>query len=482
MRIDSNKTKANFVYNILYEIIRVIVPLITTPYISRVLGSYGIGEFALAQTYSMYFVMFGVLGLNSYATRELAYVRNDENRFAEVFWQVVSAKIVMMSISIAIYIFVFWAIVPDGVCNKIYLIYLISEIFNIGFYFIAVERFKTIALRNITIKAVSMVFIFMFVTEKSHTWRYTLIIVLAEVLGQIVNWISVDRVIIRKIHFSLKNFKRELSVAVSLFLPTLAIQVYTMLDKLMLGMIIGESATGFYENANKMIRLASAVASAAVAVFIPRMANDFANKKLDNFNQNIVRVFKIVSFLVFPMCVGLMAIASDFSPWYYGEDFTGIEMLFYIGSIMIVSLGWSGLFGSMILVPAGKQKYYTLGVTVGAVINFIFNVCLIPRYASNGAMIASVVAEVVGMLIMYYYVRKEFNTVGLLKKCIPYAIASGIMGAIVVFLGAILKANWITTIVEIGLGAAIYLTVLILLKDSIVNEILSMIFDKLRKR
>lgn len=482
MKIDSNKTKANFIYNISYEVIRVIVPLLTTPYISRVLGSYGIGEFALAQTYSMYFVMFGVLGLNSYATRELAYVRNDENRFAEVFWQVISAKIVTLSISIAIYIFVFWIIIPDGLCNKIYLIYLVSEIFNIGFYFIAVERFKTIAFRNILIKAVSMVFIFVFVSEKSHTWRYTLIIVLAEILGQIINWISVDRVIIRKIQFSLKNFKQELVVAVSLFLPTLAIQVYTMLDKLMLGMIIGESATGFYENANKMIRLASAVASAAIAVFIPRMANDFANKKFDNFNQNIVKVFKFVSFLVFPMCTGLMAIASDFSPWYYGEDFGGIEMLFYIGSIMIISLGWSGLFGSMVLVPAGKQKYYTLGVTVGAAINLVLNICLIPRYASNGAMIASVMAEVIGMLIMYHYVEKEFNTIGLLKWCIPYLIASGIMGGIIVALGSLLEANWLTTIAEIGLGAVIYFVILIFLKDSIMTEMILMVSKTMRKR
>lgn len=471
MKIDKGNTKLNFLYNISYEVIRIIVPLLTTPYISRVLGSEGIGRYTLAQTYAQYFVLFGVIGLNSYAARELAYVRDNEDKFKSRFWEVFAAKLVTMGLAIAIYMLVFFGLGLGNLCNQICLIYLASEVFNISYYFTAVERFKTIAIRNTIIKFVSMLLIFAFVKKPEHVWLYTLILALSDVLGQVINWCSVDRLILKKPKLSFGDFKTMMRISVSLFLPTVAIQVYTMLDKVMLGIIVGESETGIYENANKLIRLASTVSGAVAAVYMPRMANNFANRKMESFFGSLRKVFQFSSFLCFPMCFGLIAIAKDFAPLYYGTQFKGIEVLFYLGAIMIVSLGWSGVLGDMVLVPAGKQKYYTIAVVCGALLNILMNSWMIPLWGASGAMIASVFAEVVGMSVMYTYIRRDFHVVGLLHGIWKYILSAVIMCIVVLVESAILSASaWIICI-EIVSGAIIYIICLILLKDSIIKEV-----------
>ena len=346
-----------------------------------------------------------------------------------------------------------------------------SELFNISYYFTAVERFKTIAIRNTIIKLVSMILIFALVKTNNHVWIYTLILVLSDVLGQVINWCSLDKFILKKPKLTLGNFRIMMRVSFSLFLPTVAIQVYTMLDKVMLGVIMGESETGFYENANKLLRLASTVSSAVVAVYIPRMSNDYANNRMETFIQSLKKVFKFVSFLSFPMCCGLMVIAKDFTLLYYGIGFAGIEVLFYIGAIMIISLAWSGVLGNMVLIPSGKQRFYTIAVVSGAGINIVLNCWMIPLWGASGAMIASVLAEVIGMFIMYIYSKKEFKIVGFFHGVERYILASIIMSVVIWMESTVLRADIRAICIEVISGVIIYILCLLLLKDSIVRQV-----------
>lgn len=466
--------KTNFLYNISYEIFRIVIPLISTPYISRILGSEGIGAYTLAHTYAEYFIMFAGFGFSTYAARELAYVRDEEDRLKSLFWEVFIARGGMLCIAVIVYI---WRFFVEGnssdLSSRICLIYLIASLFDISYYYKAIENFRAIAIRNMFIKIVALVLVFVFVKYPDDVWIYTLILALSEFVGQFVMILSLDKSIFHNVKINLANLKRHFRVSFTLFIPTIAIQVYTMLDKVMLGVFSTESEVGYYENAQKIPRLAASVASAIVSVTTPRMAYVYAKKDKGILLENFKRVFGLVSFLVFPMCFGLVGVSKSFSSWFYGVNFDGIDILVKVGSILIISLGWSGIFGNMILVATGNQKYYTISVYISAAVNMAMNVLLIPRYGAMGALIASVCAEVIGMIIMFYFSNRKFHLVNVLT-CVPkYLCSSVFLMIILLVMDYFMRPTILTTIMQLGVGGVFYFVLMLIIKDENLNECIS---------
>lgn len=473
--------RSNFIYNISYELFRIIVPLITTPYISRILGSEGIGIYTLAHTYSQYFILFAGLGFSTYAARQLAYERDDPEQFQRTFWEIFLSKCALFSVALIIYVAYFFILGGSDIPYKICVIYLIASMLDISYYFIAMENFKTVTIRNFIIKGLSLVLIFVLVKKPTQVWLYTLILASAELIGQIVMIFSIDRRMLRIPHLKRENIKKHFRGAISLFIPALAIQVYGMLDKVMLGFFSGESAVGYYENAQKMVRLASTIPSAIVAVSVPHISYHFANGNIDVVRTHFSKVFKLVSFLAFPMCFGLMGIASNFSTWYYGANFAGIEKLVVAGSVLIISLAWSGILGNMILIATNNQKYYTIGVYVGAALNICLNAVLIPKIGAMGAILASDVAELSGMILMFYFSNRLFRLAENIKSVIRYLIASVVMFTVIEIAGDFVPYGVLTTIAVMGIGMAVYFLIMILIKDDTFKSILGMVTTQINK-
>lgn len=468
--------RINFIYNIVYEVFRILLPLLTTPYISRILGSEGVGTFALAQTYATYFVLFATFGFTAYAMRELAYVRDDQDKFRETFWEITLLRGAFFGVAIIVYIVVFWVLTPkQDLSYKIYLVYLVSSMIDISYYFKAIENFKSIVIRNVIIKLVSLIGIFVFVKSSDQTWLYTLIIVASEFFGQLVMIKQVDPDMFKKTKLNMDNMKKHIKGASGLFIPTIAIQVYTLLDKVMLGGLNGESATGYYDNAQKMVRLAASVASAIVSVSTPRMSYCFAKGDNQAIRNHFNKVFSFVTFISFPMCFGLAGVASNFSNWYYGSNFDGIDKLVMVGSVLIISLGWSGMLGNMILVATGHQKYYTIAVYISAGINVVLNALLIGNLGAMGALMASIAAEVIGMMIMFHFSNKLFDLKAALV-CIPkYLLPSVIMFVGVRIIDIFVSYSMWSTAIEVLAGIVIYFGLLLLTRDQNLRECLNMI-------
>lgn len=468
--------RSNFIYNIIYEVFKIAVPLLTTPYIARVLGSQGVGTFSLAQTYALYFAMFASFGFASYAARELAYVRDDEDKTRELFWEIFLVKLIFSAIAIVgYYIFVSFFFYENDISYRIYGVYLLEILLDTSYYFTAKEHFKTVVFRNIGVKIFSLACIFAFVKQENQVWLYTAIIVLAGVLGQVFVFLNLDKGLFKKTTINVKAILKHIKGAGALFIPTIAIQVYTLLDKAMLGSICGESVTGYYENSQKMIRLASTAASAIVSVSVPRMAYTYANGKIDDVKKHFTKVFGFVTFLSFPICFGLIAIAGNFSDWYYGLNFVGIDKLVAVGSPLIISLGWSGIMGNMVLVSTGNQKYFSYAVYIGALINVCLNFVLIRPYGAYGALIASLAAEFTGMIIMFYFTNKLLSIANVLKIVPRYLMVSILMGICVKCIDMLTSSSVISTIIEVVIGSVIYFGILLIMRDSNVQEILSTI-------
>ena len=457
--------KTNLIYSISYEIFRIIIPLITTPYVSRILGSEGVGTYTLAHTYAEYFVLFAGFGFCTYASRELAYIRDDDDdRFRSIFWEIFLARGILLSLATIIYFLYFFIInVSKDISYRLCLIYLIASLFDVSYYYRATENFKTITLRNIFIKTLSLVLVL--VKRSTDVWLYTLILAASEAFGQVIMIGSLDKNLFKKTSIQIKDLKRHFIVSFTLFIPTIAIQVYTMLDKVMLGVISTESQVGYYENAQKIPRLSASVASAIVGVATPRMAYIYAKNDHKTLTDYFNRIFSFVSFLVFPMCFGLIGISESFSSWFFGANFKGIDELVRIGAVLIISLGWSSVFGNLILIATGNQKYYTIAVYISALINILMNAILISRWGAKGALLASVMSEIIGMIIMFISSNRLFKLGDVLKSIPKYFFASISMIFPIKIIERIIGLNMVSTVIQLIVAGGTYVVVMIIIKD-----------------
>lgn len=457
--------RSNFIYNLIYQVFQLLIPLITIPYISRVLGAEAIGLYSLSTTYANYFILFGMLGLAGYSAREIAYVRDNENKLRKTFWELNIVRFITMGISIILYIIIFFIIeFKTDRLFKINILLLISYMIDISFLFIGLENFKKVTFRNILVKLVSLILIFIFIKTDNHLWIYGLILAFSQFLGQLIMWMDIPKNI-RKVSFNKSNFFKHFKLTLSFFVPALAIQVYNLLDRLMLGELVGDYQLGLYDNAQRVIKMVSTLATALVGVTLPRMSNLYANGKIDEFKEKTYITFSFINFLVFPMCFGLIAISSNIIPWFFGEGFIGIESLFYSGSFLIITLGWTSILGNQLLVSTNNQKYLTLAVISGAIINFILNCFFIKTFQALGTTISSVVAEYTGMLIMLCFVRSFVDLKKLFKGIHTYFIVSLLMSFLIYNLSRYIPSTIFGTLILIFIGVAFYFTVMIKIKD-----------------
>lgn len=462
----------NYLYNLSYQLLVIVLPIITTPYISRVLQVDGVGQYSVSAAIVNYFVLFGMLGISTYGNRQIAYVRDDEEEMSKTFWEINILKISTMSVSIVVYIiFVFLRV--DHNARTLYLLQiftLLASLIDISWFFHGIEAFKKTATRNIVVKIISVICIFAFVKVKSDIWKYALIISLSTFIGQCLLWKDIPKLIL-KIRPDLKKLKVHLTRTLLLWAPALAIQVYSSLDKVMLGYLTNNVEVGLYENSQKLVKIAATVTTALSTVTLPRISNYYKNNNLNGFKMIVDQSFRMTSFVSVPLAFGILAIRESIVPWFFGPGYERISELLVISAWLIITLSWSSIFGAQILVGCNHEKQYTISVTVGAGINVLLNSILIRTYGSAGAIVASVAAEYSGMLLMLFFVKKMID-VGSLFRCIPkYILASLIMYIPTFALGRYFEGNITTTLIQIIVGVMIYISSMTIVKDKSMMQI-----------
>lgn len=456
----------NYIYNLMYQIIILLLPIITIPYISRTLGAEGIGIYALTNTYAQYFVFVGMLGLSIYSSREVAYVKDDKKSLNNVFWELNGIRIITMSISIIAYSITFFFLVESSykIIYIIQTLVLFSSLIDISWFFIGLENFKKVVLRNTLVKLIGTSMVFIFVKDINDLWLYSLILAGTQFIGQVIMWFDLPQYIVFKRTNTL-NIRRHLGSSIKLFIPQIAISIYTMLDKAMLGAMSSEVQVGLYDNAQKIVKMLSVVVTTLSTVTIPKMANLYKKKKYKEFNENVYKSFSFVSFISFPMTFGLMGISSTFIPWFYGNGFENIKPMLCISTLLIITLGWTSILGEQVLISIQKEKQFTIAVVIGAGVNLILNMLLIKKFEGTGTTIASVIAEYTGMIIMTYFLKKRLSLKELFKDIPKYFLTSIIMLIIIVGIGNFVPSCIMATLLQVFVGAFMYIGVMIILKD-----------------
>ena len=251
----------NYIYNVLYQVLVIIVPLITTPYLSRVLGAEKIGIYSYTLSITTYFILFGSLGVAMYGQREIAYLQDNKYERSKTFFEILFMRFITLGIALVVFYFSFVLKGDYSTYYKILLLEIVANALDISWFFQGLEEFKKTVLRNSLVKIMSVIFIFILVKTQNDLIEYFIIYVLSTFLGNISLWIYLPKYI-EKIKFKDLKVLRHLKPTIGLFIPQVAIQIYTVLDKTMIGSIIEDkSEVGFYEQAQKIVKLLLTIAT-----------------------------------------------------------------------------------------------------------------------------------------------------------------------------------------------------------------------------
>lgn len=474
--------KTNYIYNTLYQVLVVLLPLITTPYVSRILGVEGVGKYAYTSSYTQYFILLGMLGISLYGKREIGYVSNDKFERSKRFCNIYAVQFICAVIAYFLYIFLF-----VGINNADRTLYLIQSLlilgclFDISWFFIGIENLKSVVIRNLIVKLISIIAIFMFVKENNDILIYALIMGLGTVFGQLIMWLNLrDKVVFVKP--SLPELKTHFIFASKLLVSQLAIQIYVVLDKTMLGILATEVQVGLYDNSQKIIKTILGLVTSIAVVLMPRMSSLFAQDKMDEFKSLANTVFSYINFIGIPIMVGLIAVAKEFSAWFYGPDFQGIEYLLMIGSVIIIAISWSNVLGMQIMIPMKKEKQFTVSVTIGAVVNFMLNLMLIKSFGAIGSTLSTVIAEITVTIVQVYFLRELIDFKYALRTFAKPILCAIPMYIIVKQTLVFMPINIIGTTVAVCVGIMVYFSLAYLLKHELMIKGIEELKDKVMKR
>lgn len=476
----SKSIAKNYIYNVMYQILVIILPIVTIPYLSRILGAENIGISSYTTSIAAYFILFGSLGVGLYAQREIAYVQDDIKKRSKIFFEIVILRFITMFISIVAFYISFASNGEYELYYKILLIQLISNCFDISWFFQGQEEFKKVVIRNIIVKFISIAAIFILVKTTEDLWIYMLILVASEFFGNLTLWLYLPKYI-QKINIKeLEIFKHFVPI-LSCFVPQIAIQVYTILDRTMLGALSDNMAeVGIYDYSQRIVKMVLLVVTSLGIVVAPRIANNFINGKNEEISQHIKNSINFVWFLGIPLMFGLITISSCFVGWFFGEGFEKMDVLIMVGSLIILSLGLNNVTGMQYLMPIKKQNIFTISVVIGAITNCILNFILIRYYGALGAIISSVVAETVVLLVHLIYMKNKISMTGWLKCSIKYWIAGIIMLVITLLINEKFVEGIYNTILQVIVGICIYFGVLYVLKDEFFFRLVNSLKEKLK--
>lgn len=421
----------NFLLNIIYQVLIYLFPLITTPYISRILKVDNIGIYSYTYSIVNIFMLFAMLGINNYGNRAVAKVRDDKEKLSLTFFSIYFLQLFLAILSIIVYlILVFFVFNREyKIIFLIQGIALLSVAFDINWFYFGLEKFKITISRNLVIKLLSVILIFIFVKNENDLWKYTLIMTTAILSSQFFLVVLLKKfVVIKKI--PLKIIFSHFKGCFILFIPVLAYAIYRVMDKIMIGYISSTTELGYYENAEKIINIPIAIITALGTVMLPRMSYLLTKGNKDDFKIKINESMKLALSLSTIMAFGIIIIADEASLILFGAEFIKSSNIMRFLSLTIIASAWANVIRTQYLIPRNKDKIYLISTFGGAVINLICNFIFIKPFGSYGACIGTIAAEFFVAIYQGLAVRKELD----IKKYSYFLLKNIIINGIITLL------------------------------------------------
>ena len=452
----------NYLFYILYQVLTILTPIIVVPYTTRVIGATGLGINAFTSSIVQWFVIFGIMGISMYGNKEIARVRDDRELLSKTFMGIFIMQLINMLVVSVLYIaFVYFAKVDNKIIYFLQGFVLLATMFDITWFFLGVEDFKKSSIRNMVFKLINVALIFIFVKDASDLPIFVFINTFTQLLGQLVLFVQLKEYIDFKWVSIRDAFALHMRPNFVLFVPQIAISIYSVLDQTMTGLLsVDEAQLAFYQQAIRFDKMFLYFITSIGMVMLPRIANEHAKGDKGNIFQYLNTTLKLALYLAIPMMFGMIGVGPFFINWFLAPEFTLVGYLIALMSPIIVFISLSNVFGIQFMVPTNMLRQYSLSVIFGAVTNFILNLLLIPIYGAIGSAISVMSAELVVTITQYFYVRKHFKTDLQWRSVVTYLIAGGIMCVSVYFVGLQMGSRLLTNLVQAAMGAIIYLGIL----------------------
>lgn len=463
-----NRIIKNYIYNFAYQIFILLVPLVTAPYLARVLGAVNLGIYTYINSSTSIISTVCLLGIYTYGNRQTAYLRMDQDAVNQNFWELMLTRFflgVIGTISFLIY---------GSISNYfeyflLYLPYLLAFFIDTSWLFVGMEDMKPAVFKNFLAKLFGVICIFSFVKKPEDIWKYIFILAISTFLANLLVCSQLRKYIKTPV-FSLNNVPKHIKESLGLFLPQVASLIYLQMDKVMLEWLTGETAQiSFYNQAENIVTIPMTLITVLSTVMMPRLAAEFKTgdkHKIEGL-LNITGLFSM--FLAFPMMFGIASIADKLIPWYLGSEFSPTIYAIIMLSPLIVLNTLSGLSGSQYFTATNQIGILMKAYFTAAICNIVMNAVLIPNYGYVGAAAATLSSSLVSVVVQYIYFCRQINLRKIMIPSTKYFLYSVAMAAIIRLITADLPPKVSTTCLQVLIGIIVYMIMLIVTKDQILK-------------
>lgn len=471
--------KANFTLNLTNTVAGLLYPVITFPYITRILLPEGIGLIQFLQSVVNYFAMFAALGIPLYAVKEIAKVRDDIRLRNQTTSEILCLHFCLTLATYAVLLIVGFTVDRFTENLLLYLILSVSLFLNaIGceWFYQGMEDFKYITIRSLLVRFFSIVALFVFVRSRTDIYIYAVLIIAAEAGNFVFNFYHLRKYLnVFSVHLKSLNLKRHIKPALEIFLLNIIISIYINLDSVMLGFFKSNADVGYYAAATRIVRALCGFSIALGAVVFPRLTNYYNNKEKALFYKLTKDSLSFTMIVLVPLSVMVMITAPVLISVFCGTAFDPSILTIQILAPIMIFLGISGIMGTKVLYAMDYQRIVIICTGIGAVSNFVLNLLLIPSFSYHGAAVASLVAEFLVSASMLYYGYKLINVSIFDRSLIQTLIGSLLVAVSVIVVNRNIQVMpLVTLLIDFSMGALVYLGVMISMK----NENICRLFSK----
>ena len=475
----AQSVKVNYILNLINTGTQMLFPLITFPYVCRVIEADGIGQINFFQSIISYISLFTCLGIPMYAIREIARDRSDVVQMNRTAMEILLLHSMLTLVGYAIVAILCLTVPQIQVNIPLFLILSLTIFFTaIGceWFYQGIEDFKYITIRGLIIKTVSVVLLFIFVKSKTDLLYYGCYTVFGVLGGNIFNFFRLRKYIHREnIIFSELHIKRHIKPVLKVFSFSVVTSIYLQLNTVLLGFLKNALAVGYFAAATKVMQMLLTMSACLGSVMMPRASHLIAENKEDEFNRLIQKSYDFTLAIALPMTIGLIFCAPSLITALCGVKFEHSILPSQIIAPIILMVAISNVFGIQVLFPKGKINIVTLCCGIGAVADLILNLCLIPFFSYIGTSIAYLGAEVATTVSMYFIGRRYIPIIYFKKSHLTYALGCIVM-ALALYGISLLQLPTLTILLLQGCcGVLAYFIILCICKDEMLVQILSKI-------
>lgn len=464
----------NIFFNMLYQVLVTVLPIITTPYTARTLGLSANGVHSFTESIVTYFIIFGAIGTSLYGIRKVAYVRDNEEELARVTKEIILLRLLLMLATLAVFIPTLCINNQYAYIYRIHIINIVANGIDISWFYQGVEDFKKVTIRNLIVKLIFVFCLFVFIKEPSDLPWYVFLIVVSSLIGNLIMLYYLPQYVDLKKGKDLKIFT-HLKPSVLLFVPQAMNYIYVLIDRSMLGWLTNTDNVGLYDQAQRIVRMVTALLQSVGYVMMARVANLTASNDRDGIKTYVRKSVNFNLFIAFPAMLGILGVADDFIPFFLGNEYLGSIPILKAMSVLVFLSSMNSLMGVQMLIPMGKEKIYTIATTCGACVSVLLNLILIPFLGVFGSCVACIVAEATVFTVSFWNLRDMFDLRQLFKDNLGIIIGAGVMYA-AVYLVSLLNMNTVIKLMaELASGVLVYFAFALITK----NETLFAIFQKI---